>query len=756
MRKQIAKRIFLPFFSLLFLFTAFLPAQPDSSAPSDLTLDKIFNSREFSSQRFGPVKWLMYRDGYTTLAPSKKVKGGQDLLFFHPRKNRGKILISAKNLIPAGTQKPIKINHYSWSADGKLLLIFTNSKRVWRLNTRGDYWVYNRKSLKLKKLGGDKPASSLMFAKFSPNSRWVGYVHQNNIYIEDIKTDLITQLTGDGSQTIINGTFDWVYEEEFGLRDGFRWSPDRRHIAFWQLDCEGVGQFNLINNTRGLYSEVIPIQYPKVGTTNSACRIGVIQIDQKQTQWFDLSEDHRQNYIARMDWAANSREIIFQHLNRHQNTNRVTIGNIQTGQTQVILTEKDDAWLDVVNNLYWLDKGKFFTWVSERSGWRHIYRVSRNGKKIAAITSGNYDVIRVLKIDRERGWLYFIASPQNPTQRYLYRTALNGKGSPQRLSPSSQKGTHYYNISPNGKWAIHTFSNFDTPPKTQLISLPKHRSQKILLSNQRLLEKIAAIKRAKVEFFKVKDDQKNVYDAWCIKPPHFNPKNKYPLLFFVYGEPAGQTVLDRWSRRNTLWHWMLAQQGYVIMSIDNRGTPAPKGRAWRKSIYKKIGIISSRDQAAAAKAIIAERPYLDPNRIAIWGWSGGGSMSLNMIFRYPDLYKTAMAIAFVADQRYYDTIYQERYMGLPDENPQAFKEGSPITYAHQLKGNLLLVHGTGDDNVHYQNCEALINKLIEHNKHFTMMAYPTRSHGIYEGKNTSLHLFTLLTRYLNNNLPVNL
>jgi dipeptidyl-peptidase-4 len=658
----------------------------------------------------------------------------------------------AEKLIPDGKSKPLSIQGHAWSRDRKKLLIFTNSKRVWRTNTRGDYWVLNLKKWKLQKLGGDAKPSTLMFAKFSPSGRHVAYVREHNLYVQDLKTQTITQLTDDGSDTIINGTSDWVYEEEFRLRDGFRWSPNGKWIAYWQFDSAGVREFQMIDNTDDLYPKITTFPYPKVGQQNSACRIGVVKATGGQTKWFELSDDSRNHYIPKMDWADDSRALVVQHLNRLQNTNEVTLIRIGKGKPRIVLTEKDDAWVDVSDNLKWLDDGKRFTWLSERDGWRHLYTVSHPKGKMSLLTPGQFDVLSLARVDEDGGWAYYIASPENPTQRYLYRVSLDGAGQIERITPDDQEGTHSYNISPDAQWAFHTYSSFGVPPVTELVSLPDHETSRAIADNSELREKLDAVARGPQEFLRIDIGDGVLLDAWCIKPPDFDPEKQYPLLFHVYGEPAGQTVMNRWGGNNYLWHLMLAQRGCVVMSVDNRGTPAPRGRQWRKCIYRQIGILASADQAAAARKIIETRPYVDPNRIGIWGWSGGGSMSLNAIFRYPDLYQMAMAIAFISNQRFYDTIYQERYMGLPDDNAEGYKNGSPITFAHQLEGNLLLIHGAADDNCHYQNCEALINELIKHNKSFDMMAYPNRTHSISEGKNTRLHLFSLLTRYLQTHL----
>lgn len=736
----------------LLLFVVILSALPVfAQDQSILTLDRLFSSADFRGERFGPARWLADGSGYTTLERSED-DAGSDIIRYETASGKREVLVSADLLIPKGEERPLRIENYSWSPNGTFLLIFTNSQRVWRQNTRGDYWILNMKSHELRQLGGDAPESSLMFAKFSPDNKKVCYVIHNNVYVEDVASGARKQLTSDGSTTIINGTFDWVYEEELGLRDGMRWSPDSRHIAYWQLDASGVRDFLLINNTDSLYSFVIPVQYPKTGTTNSAGKVGIVSTEGGATTWMKLEGDPRNNYIARMDWADSPDEILIQYLNRKQNTLQVMLGNAATGSVKTIFTDRDDAWIDIGNDLQWMEDGKRFTWVSERDGWRHAYLASRSGSALSLVTAGDYDVISVEHIDGKGGWLYFMASPENPTQSYLYRTRLNGTGKAERLTPSDQPGMHSYTISPDGQWAFHSYSSFGVPPITDLVRLPAHTRVRMLAGNEELRSKVEALKKGPSEFFRVDIGEGVKLDGWMIKPPDFNPAKRYPVLFHVYGEPAGQTVLDRWAGTGYLWHLMLAQKGYVIISVDNRGTPAPRGRAWRKSVYHQIGILASKDQAAAAR-VIQKWPFVDPTRIGIWGWSGGGSMTLNMLFRYPEIYQTGVSVAPVANQRYYDTIYQERYMGTPEENPEGYKNGSPITFAEGLRGNLLLIHGTGDDNVHYQNSQALVNRMIELNKKFTMMAYPNRSHGIFEGRNTRRHLYGLMTEYLTDHLP---
>jgi len=740
--------------ALVTLLILVIPLQAQQTDKGKLTLDRIFNSSEFRSETFGPARWLDDGTAYTTLEPSTANKNARDIVRYDAATGRREVLVPVASFAPKDTHEPLQIEDYAWSKDGTKLLIFTNSKQVWRQNTRGDYWVYDSKSKALTKLGGNQNApSTLMFAKFSPDGTRVAYVRENNIYVENLADHRITQVTRDGSKRIINGTFDWVYEEELDLRDGWRWSPDGKSIAYWQLDTDGVPEYYLINNTDSLYPKITPIEYPVAGNKNSAVRVGVVNATGGDTRWLQVPGDPRNNYIARMDWGRNSGEVILQHLNRLQNVLQVMAGNAQTGQVRTILTDKDDAWIDIQNDtLQWLDGGKSFLWISERDDWRHAYLASADGNSLQLITKGDFDIINIEAVDEQHGWLYFTASPENATQRYLYRTKLSG-GEPERLTPATQPGTHSYTVAPGAVWAFHTYSDINTPPQIDLIHLPDHKPARMLAENAGVRSRVKELDTRPAEFVKVDIGDGTNLDGWIMKPLGFDSSKKYPVLIYVYGEPAAQTVLDRWASRNYLWHQMLAQHGYIVMSFDNRGTPAPKGRAWRKIVYRKIGVLAPEDQAAATK-VVQSWPYVDPKRIAIWGWSGGGSMTLNQMFRYPEIYQVGMSVAPVSDQRFYDTIYQERYMGLPRDNGEDYRRGSPITYASALKGKLLIVHGSGDDNVHYKNTEALVNTLIAAKKRFTMMEYPNRRHDISQGEGTTRHLYELLTRFLEENLPV--
>ncbi len=696
----------------------------------------------------GAIKWAKSGNAYY------RFEEGELGLYSLPKQTKT-IVVSTKQLTPEGKNAPLNSRSFSFSADEKKILFFTNTKKVWRLQTRGDYWVFDTNTGKLTKLGKNRPPSSLMFAKFSPDGSKVAYVSDYNLFVEDLATGNVQQLTQDGNRKLINGTFDWVYEEEFFCRDGFRWSPDSKHIAYWQIDARKTKDYLMVNNTDSIYPFAVPVEYPIAGEPPSPYKIGVVDIAAARTQWMEIPTDAAlQSYVPRMEWAGNSNELIIQHLNRHQNQSDLMLCNAQTGASQVIYTEKDSAWIDILptwDNDYiwggwdWLGGGKEFIWASEKDGWRHLYRITRDGKKEVRITNGDYDVMDIAGIDEKNGYVYFLASPNNATQKFLYRTRLTGKGATERVSPVGQEGTHEYDLSPTAAFARHVFSNYYTPFTEEWVSLPNHKG---LNGENKVNDKIASAQKNGVEFFKVKTEDGVEMDGWMVKPHNFDSSKKYPVVFYVYTEPWGQNVKDQFhTADNFLYKGDMAADGYIYISIDNRGTPVPKGRNWRKVIYRNIGRVNIRDQAMAAKEV-CKWPFVDASRVAVWGWSGGGSATLNLMFQYPDIYKTGISVAAVGSIFTYDNVYQERYMGLPQENRTDYIQGSPVTHAKNLKGNLLYIHGSGDDNVHYQNAELLLNELIKYNKQFQFMSYPNRTHSISEGPGTFEHLSTLYTSYL--------
>ncbi|MBS0012117.1 MAG: S9 family peptidase [Bacteroidales bacterium] len=744
MKESIIRQLFAVTGIVLIMFSARSQAQV-----TDLNLEDIYKNRIYTQERYGPVRWMQDSKGYSSLE-TNRVTGATGIVHYDALTGERSILISSRQLIPDGLSEPLQVADYIWSDDNSKLLIFTNTRRVWRYHTRGDYWVLNLVNGNLQQVGKNVERTTMMFAKFSPDASRVAFVSKNNIYVEDLESGNITQLTFDGGDNIINGTFDWVYEEELACRDGFRWSPDGKHIAYWQTDTEGTGVFYMINNIDSVYSVPIPLPYPKAGTRNSAVKTGVIPAEGGETRWFDIPGDPRNNYLARMDFIPGSDEVMIQQLNRKQNTNRVWVGDIKTMELSNIMTDSDEAFLDIHDNIMWLDGGKYFTWTSEKDGWLHLYKVSRDGRQTDLITKGEFDVINISCIDPAGGYVYYIASPDKPIDRYLYRSRIDGRGEAERVTPGGMPGQHSYQMSADAQWAIHTYQNVVTPPLISLVSLPGHKQERLLVSNREARERYEDLGLKPKEFFRIDIGELGL-DAWMIKPRDFDPSKKYPVIIYIYGEPAGATVQNNWGGGD-LWHQYMAQHGYLVLSIDPRGTRSPRGRDWRKSIYRKIGIVAPEDHAAAVRKLIATYPFVDGSRIGIHGWSGGGQMTLNCMFRYPELYKTGIAVAFVSDQKNYDTIYQERYMSTPQDNPEGYRDGSPINHAHKLQGKLLIMHGTADDNVHYQSFEMLVDELVRHNKLFDMMIYPMRSHGINERENTSYHLRQVMEEFWLENL----
>ena len=720
-----------------------------------LSLVVLFTTFNAMAQPMQGIKWNKQGTGYFAVESGEIVYNDLNSI-------QKKTIVTKAQLTPTGTTKQLSIRNFFFSEDAKKLLIYTNSKKVWRYDTRGDYWVLDIATSTLKQLGKGKPASSLMFAKFSPNSLKVAYVSEYNIYSEDLSTGKIEQLSFGGSRKKINGTFDWAYEEEFFCRDGFRWSPDSKQIAYWQMDAKITQDHLMINNTDSIYPFAVPVEYPVAGQAPSPFKIGVVALNNPTiTKWMQIPTDPiLQSYVPRMEWAANSTQLIVQHLNRKQNESEILLCDIATTKTSPIYRESDPAWIDILalwDEKYsyggwdWIENGNAFLWASEKDGWRHLYRISKDGKSQTLITNGKYDVMQISAIDEKNGYLYFEASPDNATQKYLYRTKLDGTGTAMRVTPANQPGTHSYTLSPNAIFAKHSFTNYYTPNISEWVKLNTHQP----IDGDKVNKAIQVSDKSKInlEFFTITTSEGVTMDAWMSKPANFNPAKKYPVIFYVYTEPWGQNVKDEYGvGNNFLFRGDLAQEGYFYISIDNRGTPVPKGRAWRKSIYKNIGQVNIRDQALAAKEIL-KWPYIDSSRIAVWGWSGGGSATQNLLFQYPEIYKTGVAVAGVANQLTYDNLYQERYMGLPQEDKSGFIKGSPITHAKNLKGNLLLIHGTGDDNVHYSNMEMLVNELVKYGKQFQMMSYPNRTHSISEGPGTFNHLSQLYTDYIRKNCP---
>ena len=757
---------------LLMIVTAACQQQPDGgaiemTAEQQLSNEAIFGERLYDAEQPVASRWHPDGSSFTVLETNPAwedaemeidengdlVEHPKDLVSYDFETLERTVILSADDLVPAGGDKPLVIDDYAWSKDQSRLLLYTNSVRVWRAKSRGDYSVLDLESGELTTLGGpDAEPSTMQFAKFSPDSSKVAYVREADIFVEDLTSGNIEQLTRRDNESIINGIMSWAYEEEFRIRDGFRWSPDGSRIAYWQFDTSGVKDFLIINNTDALYPTITRIPYPKVGETISAARIGVVSLHTGNTAWAFLPGDPRNNYIPRMQWTQSSDEILLQHVNRKQDTNNVYLVNATSGESRKIFTDEEQHYLDDFYDVEWLDDGEAFTFVSERSGWRHVHKVSRDGQAVTDLTPGDYDIASLVKVDTEGGWLYFTASPDNMTQRYLYRAPIDGSGKKERITPEEYSGDNAYELSDDARYAVHTHSSFVQPPQYRLVALDGHRVLQTFEDNQELIGRLETLKLGKHEFFQVEARDGLTLDGYIIYPPDFDPDKKYPIINYVYGEVWSQTVLDRWGGLSHMWHLLMSQKGYIIASVDNRGTPSLRGRDFRKSLYGGIGILSSRDQSDSQKAMQERWTFIDSGRVGIWGHSGGGSMTLNMLFRYPEQYKAGVSRAPVPDQTLYDAIYQERYSGLLDEYADGYEQGSPITHAKNLQGKLLLVHGTGDDNVHYQGSERLIDELVRHNKKFDFLSYPNRAHGIREREGTRLHLHSTMSDYFDEHL----
>jgi dipeptidyl-peptidase 4 len=702
-------------------------------AQESLTIEKIFSGAFDTESGAMAGQWLP--NGTSMLGVERGQVTSTDI-----RSGKTSVLVRASQLRGFVSE--------SATLSGSKILLFGNSRKVWRLNTRGDYAVFDFKSHRLVRLGPAKARSELMFAKLAPKADKVGYVYRNNLYSYNFSTGRTTQLTSDGAGDVTNGTFDWVYEEELGLRDGWRWSPDGTSIAFWQVDARPEPKFTLVDQSK--WTQVLKqYAYPKAGDPNAKARIGVVSSEGGPVRWMKPAATSWNGYLARMDWVPGSKNLLIQFLNRRQNRIDFYVVDSRTGKEKLVWTDSDPAWVDVCdtgpNGVEWTNGGRRFLAFSERSGRRHLYSVGLDGTSLD-LTPGILDVDPI-GIQVRGTAAYFYASPGDATQRYLYRSSLKSP-KPVRLTPDTFAGTNDYSLAPTGGLAIHEFSKLGEPPTTELIELSNHRIVRALSPNATLRRKLAAISKGRIErrTFAAADGRSSM-DGIVVYPPDFDPTKRYPVLFEVYGGPAAALVHDQWLGLRQIFWWFLAQQGYIVATVDNRGTPAPKDRAWRKSIYLHMNPVIAADQAAAGRQMAA-LPFVDPQAIAIWGWSSGGTNTLQAMFAYSDVWSLGMAVAPGTNIALYDTIYTERYSGLPTEHPKAYFDDSPTNFARGLKGDLLLVFGTGDDNCHSQNSEWLIDRLVAEGKKFTVMTYPNRSHDLNEGKGTIEHVFNTLVDFL--------
>lgn len=533
------------------------------------------------------------------------------------------------------------------------------------------------------------------------------------------------------------------------------WSPDGKYVAFIESDNSDVKKRTMLVPKDPSYPGTREQRFARVGETITSLRVGVIDVESKQTQWMPIESPDEGFYLGLVEWAGDSGELLIERLSRGRDQREFFLAK-PDGTMTTIFEESDPAWVVASqaknSGLVWIRGGEEFIIISEKNGWRHAYRYSREGKELSLLTPGEFDIIDRAVVDEAGGWYYFYASPDNATEKYLYRVSLDGSGKRERITSENQPGTHDYNFSPDAKWAFHTHSTFDTPPTVELIEVDGHRTIKVVETNQQVQQRAEEVIYQPTEFLTLDIGDGVSMDAWMIKPKDFDESKKYPVFIYVYGEPHAQTVLNQWGAAQSHYLRVVAGLGYLVVSIDNRGTPAPKGAAWRRSIFKSLGPLSTEDQAAALKKLAETRPYVDLSRVGIWGWSGGGSNTLNAMFRKPDDYHVGIAVVPKPQPHLYNAWFQEIYMSTREANPEGYQKSAPINFAEGLKGKLLIVTGSGETNTHIQIIEGLVDRLVQLGKPFDYMVYPNRNHGLSEGPGTVVHVRMLITRYLLENL----
>jgi dipeptidyl-peptidase-4 len=725
---------------LLAVAAAVTFATPVVAQVPELSVERIYGSSDFSPQQVR-VNWM--DDGRHFTVVERDQNGRTDLYKVDILSGERELLVRGTDLVPPGEDEPIAIDSYSFSANGSKLLIASGEQRIWRRSRSAFFYVWEFGTRTLKPIS-TQPGPQ-RYAKLSTDGSRVAFVRGNNSYVTDLATGHEKALTRDGGEDIINGATDWVYEEELSLADGFRWSPNGERIAFWRFDQSAIPPFYLINELT-LYPQLTPVRYPKAGTDNSEVRIGIVDVGSGERRWIDLGPTDEEFYIARMDFANSSDEIWFRRLNRHQNRMDLYLADARTGRSEIIMTDADDAWIDIdAGDLIWIEDGEKFVYLSERNGYGQLLLFERDGTLVRELTTAEWDVLGAYGVDERHDVVFFTGAADGPLSRPLYVVGLDGEGF---MRISGARGRHRVSFDPTFTYYLDTYSEAGVPP-VQTIRRANGQPVRTLADNAELKRKLDALGLVPPEFMKVPAEGGVELNAWMIKPPDFDPSRQYPLLMYVYGGPGSQTVTDSWGGDRYLWHQLLAQKGYLVTSVDNRGTGA-RGVAFKKITYLNLGKYESADQIAAAR-YFGGLPYVDAGRIGIWGWSYGGYMSSLSMFKGEGAFRAAIAVAPVTDWRLYDTIYTERYMRTPQENPDGYAQGAPQSYADRLQGNFLLVHGTGDDNVHPQNSYQLVQLLEDANKHFEFRIYPNKAHGI-SGPGTRVNLFTLLTQFLEQGL----
>ena len=697
----------------------------------------IFEKGDYAMRPFGAT-WMP--DGSAYLKIEKSAEGsGSEIVSYDAASGKRTVVVASEKFIIPGNSERLMVQGFVRSQSGKIFLLRTNAAKNERKN---DTWLLGLESGTVRPVDAG-PGARFDESAFSPDeSRLLG-MRGADLIVFDMASGLTTTLTKD-------------CDPDFISHDSARWSPDGKWIAFIRTDASAVPKRAILVPGDPTYRTFREERYERLGGPISTLRVGIVGAKGDATRWIDVPDKAGTFYLNQVRWAGNSDEILIEKLNRSRDAREFLIANQHTGVLAKAYAETDPAWVDMEpssnEGLEWIRGGQAFVIISERDGWRRAYVVSRDGASIKPITAAGCDLIARGQVDDKNGWFYYFASPTNATQRYLYRARLDGTGTPERLTPPDQPGTHRYAFSPDSRWAFHTYSTFDKPPVVDVVELREHRSMRVLEDNAIPAARVKSLLTRPTEFLQLDIGGGVVMDAWMLKPRDFDAAKKYPVLVYVYGEPAGQTVLDEWGSGQALFHRVVADLGYIVLTIDNRGTPAPKGAAWRRAVFGCLGLLSTEEQAAGLKAMARLCPSIDLARVAIWGWSGGGSNTLNALFRKPDAYQVGIAVVPKPQPQYYNAGYQEIYMRTPKENPEGYRTCAPITYADGLRGDLLIITGSGETNTHIEIAEGLVDRLIALGKRFDYFVYPNRDHGLSEGPGTRAHVRMLIIRYLTEHL----
>lgn len=725
--------------SLFILFLA-LAGFAYAQEKKDITLEDIWKKGTFRQKSVYGVNWMNDGQYYTSQAGSEK----ESFIVKYDIKKGEAVdtLIRSSKLIPAGAKEAISFDDYTYSDDESKTLFTTKTEAIYRRSFKADYYVYDVKTKNLVKLS-EKGQES--YATFSPDLSKVAFVRDNNLFYVNLADMKLTQVTNDGSWgKIINGSTDWVYEEEFSFAQAFFWSPDGKKIAYYVFDESNVKEYNM--QTWGeLYPQDYKFKYPKAGEDNAKVWVKMYDLASNKSTKVDIG-DENDIYVPRIKWTQHANKLSVYKMNRLQNKLELFIADATTGKSSVILTETSNTYIDINDDLTFLKDGKQFIFGSEKDGYKHLYLYDMTGKMVKQITKGNWDVLSFSGVDEKTQTLYFSSSEVSPLQKQFYSTSIVKDNTKKQLTTLS--GTHDVDMSKDFKYYLDFHTTANTPVVVTLNEAKTGKAIKTMEDNKKLNDKLAEYKFAKKEFLKIPANGVEL-NAWMIKPTNFDATKKYPVLMFVYGGPGSQTVQDEWDAGNMFWFQLLAQKGYIIVSVDNRGTGA-RGAEFKKCTYANLGKLETEDQIESAK-YLAKQSYIDAGRIGIWGWSYGGYMTSLCLTLGADVFKTGIAVAPVTNWRFYDTIYTERYLKRPQDNKDGYDKNSPNTHADKLKGNYFIIHGTGDDNVHFQNAIEMHEAMVKANKQFTSFYYPNRNHGIYGG-NTRLHLYQMMTDYLLKNL----